>query len=266
MNVSIIGTGNIAWHLARVFEKHEIGINEVYSREISKAILFTDEIYDANPKDDLDFSESTAQIFFLCVSDNAIEEICSKILLPENALLVHTSGGKSLELITKTLEIYHDLKVNTGVFYPLMTFTKGKMVDFAEVPICIEGDTNDSEKILVDLGKKISKEIYLINSSERAVLHISAVFACNFTNHLWALSKEILEAEDLDFNLLKPLIAETFKKSMLSKHPAEVQTGPAVRGDSETIKAQIEYLSDDLDLQKVYATLSNSIIDWHKNQ
>jgi predicted short-subunit dehydrogenase-like oxidoreductase (DUF2520 family) len=266
MNVSIIGTGNMAWHLARVFEKFEIAINEIYSREFNKAMLFTDDIYDANPKDDLDFSQSQAQIFFLCVSDNAIEEICSKILLPENALLVHTSGAKSLELITKTLEIYHDLKVNTGVFYPLMTFTKGKIVDFAEVPICIEAETAESEKLLVDLGKKISKEIYLINSAERAALHVSAVFSCNFTNHLWALSKEILEAEDLEFDLLKPLISETFKKAMLAKHPAEVQTGPAVRGDSETIRAQIDYLSDDIDLQKVYSTLSDSIIDWHKNQ
>ena len=88
MNVSIIGTGNMAWHLARVFEKFEIAINEIYSREFNKAMLFTDDIYDANPKDDLDFSQSQAQIFFLCVSDNAIEEICSKILLPEKTILL----------------------------------------------------------------------------------------------------------------------------------------------------------------------------------
>lgn len=265
MNVSIIGTGNLAWHLARIFEKTEIHVSEVFGREISKAILLSDDLYDAEATDELDFSESNSQIFFLCVSDDAIEEVCSKILLPENSILVHTSGAKPMDLIINTLEIYHDLKVNAGVFYPLMTFTKGKSVDFSEIPICIEAENKETEEVLIGLGKLISKEIFLINSEERAVLHVSAVFACNFTNHLWALSKEILESEDLEFDMLKPLIKETFKKAMAAKHPADVQTGPAIRKDSDTLKSHLAYLADDEDLEKVYKTMSNSIRDWHKN-
>jgi predicted short-subunit dehydrogenase-like oxidoreductase (DUF2520 family) len=263
MNISIIGTGNMAWHLARVFEKQEIRVNEIYGREISKAILLADDLYDTKATDELDFSESESDVFFICVSDDAIEEVCSKIILPENAILVHTSGSRPMEVIVKTLEIYHDLKVNAGVFYPIMTFTKGKNINFEEIPICVEAENEETQFILVELGKMISKEIYLLNSTERAVLHIAAVFSCNFANHLWALSKEILEAEDLDFNLLKPLIAETFKKAMEAKHPAEVQTGPAIRRDDNILKNQMAYLADDEDLARVYNVISNSIKDWH---
>jgi predicted short-subunit dehydrogenase-like oxidoreductase (DUF2520 family) len=263
MNISIIGTGNMAWHLARVFEKQEIRINEIYGREISKAIILADDLYDAQATDELDFSESESDVFIICVSDDAIEEVCSKIILPENATLVHTSGSRPMEVIIKTLEIYHDLKVNAGVFYPIMTFTKGRNLDFDEIPICIEAENSETQDKLVELGKTISREIYLLNSSERATLHLSAVFSCNFTNHLLALSKAILEAEELDFELLKPLITETFKKAMAANHPADVQTGPAIRRDEEVLKKQTDYLADDEDLARVYKVISSSIQDWH---
>lgn len=263
MNISIIGTGNLAWHLARVFEKQEIRINEIYGREISKAILLADDLYDAQATDELDFSESVSEVFFICVSDDAIAEVCSKIILPENAILVHTSGSRSLNILIETLAIYHDLKVNAGVFYPIMTFTKGVNLSFDEVPICIEAENGETQNALVELAKKISREIYILNSTERAALHLAAVFSCNFTNHLWALAKEILEAEDLDFELLKPLIGETFKKAMAANHPADVQTGPAIRHDKEILEKQMGYLADDEDLAKVYKSVSNSIQDWH---
>ena len=265
MEIALLGTGNMAWHLARAIEKSGHRITDIYARDSTKAIQFAASLYDSKINQDLDFSESTAEIFILCVSDDAIEEVCSKILLPENAIIVHTSGAKSLEVLSSTLKIYHDLKTNSGVFYPLMTFTKGKEIDFKLVPVCIEAENTETEDFLIKLGKDISNDIYLVNSSERAVLHVAAVFSCNFSNHLWAISKEIVESEELDFEMLKPLIAETFKKAMAAKHPADVQTGPAIRGDQDTLATHLNYLKDDEDLTKVYQTLTESIQDWHES-
>ena len=263
MNISIIGTGNLAWHLARVFEKQELRINEVYGRDLNKAILFAEELYATESTDSLDFSESTSDIFIICVSDDALEEVCSKIILPKDSILVHTSGSRPMSVMIDTLKVYHDLKVNAGVFYPVMTFSKGINVNFDDIPICIEAENQETQDILIALGKVISKEIFLLNSEERAVLHVGAVFSCNFTNHLWALSKEILVSEDLDFNLLKPLINETFKKAMAANHPADAQTGPAMRGDENVLQKQMAYLADDEDLANVYKVISRSIQDWH---
>lgn len=264
MNVAIIGTGNVAWHLARVFEKNEILVTDIYGRDEDKAEEIGRQLYEVKINTELDFSESRADVFFVCVSDDAIAEVCSKALFPEGAIVVHTSGGRPLSDVQETLRIYHDMPVSSGVFYPVMTFTKGKAIDFLKIPIAIESENEETENLLLGLARAISNEVFLMNSKERAILHVSAVFSCNFTNHLWALSKAILDSENLEFDMLKPLIAETFKKAMASDHPADVQTGPALRGDDSSIKSHLDYLAEDEDLLEVYETLTKSIQDWHE--
>jgi predicted short-subunit dehydrogenase-like oxidoreductase (DUF2520 family) len=263
MNISIIGTGNLAWHLSQALEQAGYRIAEIYGRDVAKAIHLAGLLYSAEVKNDLDFSESNSQLFIIAVSDDAVLGVCAKMLLPENAIVVHTSGAKYLSEMQQAFQIHHDLPVNCGVFYPLMTFTKNRRIDFAHIPLCIEAADEKTEAFLVKVGSAMSDAIYLINSEERRALHVAAVFACNFTNHLWGLAKEIVESEDIEFDILKPLISETFNKAILATHPADVQTGPAVRGDQATVKKHLEYLADDDDLRKVYQTMTDSIRDWH---
>ncbi len=263
MNISIIGTGNLAWHLSQALEKAGYRIAEVYGRDVSKAIQLAGLLYSCEVKTDLDFSGSVSRLFIIAVSDDAVTGVCARMLLPENSVVVHTSGTRTLEEIEQTFHIHHDLPVSCGVFYPLMTFSRNRRIGFDHVPLCIEAADEKSEALLVKTARALSDAVYLISSEERKVLHVAAVFACNFTNHLWGLAKEILESEELEFDILKPLITETFNKAILAKHPADVQTGPAVRGDQSIIKRHLEYLSDDEDLTRVYQALSDSIRDWH---
>jgi predicted short-subunit dehydrogenase-like oxidoreductase (DUF2520 family) len=262
MTISIIGTGNIAWHLINVFEENDIRIAEIYSRKKKNAESVTGYLYDVIIKTDLDFSNSPSKVFFLAVSDDAIEEVASSILLPENSILVHTSGAKDMKVLLPVLKSNNNISL--GVFYPLMTFTKGIKVDFNRIPLCIEGENQQTLTLLMKLAAKISTSVHQISSHNRAVLHVSAVFSCNFVNHLWALGQEIVEEEDLDFELLKPLINETFRKAMKAKHPANVQTGPALRDDMSTIEKHKSIIKEDEDLLKVYTTLTKSIQDWHQ--
>ncbi|RYE44146.1 MAG: DUF2520 domain-containing protein [Sphingobacteriales bacterium] len=180
-----------------------------------------------------------------------------------NAILAHTSGTKSLDDLQKLISSFHDLPIRCAVFYPLMTFSMQKKIQIHEVPFCIESDDEAAENDLVKLAQGLSKTVYLVNSHERKVLHIAAVFACNFTNHLLALAKEITSNEDLEFDLLKPLIKETFQKALAAEHPADVQTGPAVRGDKSTINRHLVYLKEQKDLFEIYEIMSESIQQWH---
>lgn len=264
MKISLIGAGNVAWHLGLALENAGHSVIEVFSRDIKKAKYLTSFLYNAKPQNELDFSESKADLFILSVSDNAIPEVCSKLVLPENAILAHTSGTKSLKDFEELMELNHDLPVECAVFYPLMTFTMGVRLDMQTVPFCIESYSVTVREMLVKLGQQMSKTVYLVSSEERKTLHVGAVFACNFTNHLIGLSKHILDKESLDFELLKPIIRETIRKALGVEHPADVQTGPAVRGDSTTIKRHLGYLSADEDLYKVYKTLTQSIQEWHE--
>ncbi len=259
MKVSIIGSGNVGWHLGLALEAHHHPVCEVFSRQVSKAQKLSKMLYKATVKTDLDFSDSAADFFILAVSDDAMAEVCSQLILPQDAILAHTSGSKTLEDLQKLMLMHHDLPVKCAVFYPLMTFTAGKRLDFKEIPLCIEANDDATEQQLVTIAQEMSNTVYLISSDERKTLHVAAVFACNFTNHLLALAKNITDSEDLEFSLLKPIINETFKKALAAENPSEVQTGPAIRRDESIINRHLEYLKDDKNLVEIYEVLTESI-------
>ncbi|GAB3322862.1 DUF2520 domain-containing protein [Larkinella ripae] len=260
MKLSFIGAGNLAWHLAMAFENAGHFICEVYSREAKHARQLISMLYDARLSTDLNFAESEAELFVLAIPDDALETVVSELVLPENAVLVHTSGSKSLEMLHRLVTIYSDVPVQTGVFYPLQTFSKGtNPLSFDTIPLCIEASEPETEARLVTLAQELSQIVYLINSHERKVLHLAAVFACNFTNYLLGIAKDLTDSENLEFDLLRPLIEETFQKALDAGHPAQVQTGPARRGDGSTLGLHRAYLSDKPAWLQLYRMLSDGI-------
>lgn len=250
-NISFIGAGNVAWHLAQALEDAGHSILQVYSRDVLHAKELTRHLYDTQAVNALDFSQSAAELFIIAVPDDAVFDIVEHTIFPAHAVVCHTSGTLPLTTLRKF--------PHRGVFYPLQTFSKHRRMDMQKVPFCLEASNDPTEEILVALAQSISKTVYLVSSEERKVLHIGAVFACNFTNHLIALSKEILEKEGLEFSLLKPLIEETLAKALTVTDPATVQTGPAIRGDEHTIQQHLRYLKDNPLQQKLYKLLTESI-------
>ncbi|MDP5121919.1 MAG: DUF2520 domain-containing protein [Spirosomaceae bacterium] len=255
--ITLIGAGNLAWHLAKNFEAKGFTVNAVYSRKIADAKTVTAELYHAEATDSLDFSESESELFVLAVSDDALEKVAEKLHLPLDATLVHVSGSQPVSLLEEIFDDRPD--VFCGVFYPLMTFTKYKPLDFSSVPILLECADESSLKMLREIARKLTTEVHIVDSEQRKVLHLAAVFACNFTNHLLAVSQEITEANDLKFDLLKPLIYETLEKGLNAAHPADVQTGPAIRKDAKILQKHEEMLEDDPELRELYRMLSTSI-------
>ena len=250
----------MAWHLAPALETANYAVSAVYSRQLSHARQLVANLYDAHTQSDLNFADSPARLFVLAVPDDALAEVCAQLVLPENALVVHTSGSVPLSDLRQWMGVYSDVPVRTGVFYPLQSLSRSQpSPDFAMIPICIEASDADSETELVTMAEALSEQVYLVNSAERRVLHLAAVFANNFTNHLLALAQDLTEANGTSFELLKPLIAETMRKALNAAHPADVQTGPARRNDFRTIAAHRALLADEPDLLRVYNVLTESI-------
>jgi predicted short-subunit dehydrogenase-like oxidoreductase (DUF2520 family) len=257
VDISFIGAGNVAWHMAQALEEAGYQVREIYSRTLTNATALADKLYNAAPTQSLDFSASKATIFFIAVPDGQVAKIAAKLRLPEEAILVHTSGSLPLEVLQN--------HTYSGVFYPLQTFSKQKELDISRVPFCIEATDEATEQLLVSMAQHISNTVYLVSSAERKVLHIGAVFACNFTNHLLGVAKEILGREGLEFDLLKPLIRETIQKALNAEHPAFVQTGPAMRNDQQIIDAHRAYLSTYPVEEGIYHILTESIAHTKKN-
>jgi predicted short-subunit dehydrogenase-like oxidoreductase (DUF2520 family) len=254
MNVSFIGSGNLAWHLAPALDNTDFAVKEVFSLNSRHATALTERLYQAKATTSLDFSGSHSNIFIIAVSDDVIEEVAQEIVLPDDAILVHTSGSQPLSVLG------YAATPNIGVFYPLQTFTKSKKIDFKDVPVFIEAENKETEKILMVMAKAISKKVFTSNSEDRKALHIAAVFASNFTNHMLTISKDLLEQHDLDLELLKPLIAETISKS-LAIGPEDAQTGPARRGDLEILDTHVQFLKSDKKLAEIYKVISQHILD-----
>lgn len=249
--LTFIGAGNVAWHLTQALEDAGHRIAEVYSRELSHAQQLCRQLYDTQPTTSLDFSKSPSEIFIISVKDDAVAAVADQLIVPQGVTIYHTSGTLPLAVLKRF--------PNRGVFYPLQTFSKSRPLDIERVPFCLEASHPATEQQLVTLAQSISKTVYLVSSEERKILHIGAVFACNFTNHLFSIARQLVEKENLEFELLKPLIEETVAKALATDDPAKVQTGPAIRHDVQTIQHHLRYLKEQPFNQKIYKLLTESI-------
>ncbi|WP_418501107.1 Rossmann-like and DUF2520 domain-containing protein [Flagellimonas sp.] len=244
LSVVILGTGNLAMHLFRVFSAttgaqvvQVVGRNPESLRSFSEQVATTTETT----------SIKDADVYIIAVKDDAITEV-SHYLDGKKGVVVHTSGAVGMDALTPE---------NRGVFYPLQTFTKGKHIDFGKVPICIEAKEEQSLTLLRSLALTLSQNVHEVNSDQRKKLHLAAVFVNNFTNHLYGIGEEICEKEGLPFDLLKPLILETAEK-IQSMSPKEAQTGPARRNDQKSIQDHLKLLNNDKHIA-LYNLMSEAI-------
>lgn len=249
-SITFIGSGNVAWHFGKAFVAAGHSIDAVYSRQSSNAKALADLFFGCSVAVHTDFSKSNSDIFIIAISDSAIEKVVSEVTIPENAIVAHTSGSVPMKVLNKF--------PRHGVFYALQTFTKEKELNLSEVPFGIEASDEATYKKLNELALSLSEKVQPINSAQRKIVHIAAVFACNFTNHLFSISESILKKEQLDFSLLQCLIKETVQKS-LEIGPRKAQTGPAIRGDEKIIQQHLDYLSNEPEIQELYKLFSDRI-------
>lgn len=250
--IAMLGAGNVAWHLAPALEQAGHEITLVYSRTLENAETLARNLKAAKATDNPDFSEAKADLYLIAVKDSVLPDLLAKAVFPENSLVAHTSGTVPLEVFSS----YSQIK--GAVFYPLQTFSKNTPVSFSDIPFCLETTSENGMLLLEKVARSLSRQVYRISSAERKVLHLAAVFACNFTNHLFGISSEILKQNQLDFNILKPLVTQTVHKAFLQQ-PFTVQTGPAIRHDETTIQAQLDLLQNQPAYQEIYRLLTQSI-------
>lgn len=245
IKVVLIGSGNVAQHLIQAFAKSkEIKVSQVFSRRKETIVPLLDSGKITNNFNDL----AEADIYIIAVSDDAIAKVSSQLPF-KNRLVVHTSGSVPIDSL--------DNKNKRGIFYPLQTFTKGKEVDFSQIPICLESENDPDFELLEKAAQSISNNVIKSNEKQRKALHISAVFVNNFVNEMYRIGNEICEENKVPFEILKPLILETVNKVM-TLSPKEAQTGPAKRNDAQTIEAHLDFLSNE-NHAKIYKILTQSI-------
>jgi Uncharacterized conserved protein len=255
-SVCILGAGNVATHLGKSIKNAGIKVLQVYNRTKPAGIELAEDL-ECGYTSDLNEINEDASLILFCVSDSAISHIL-KSRTWENKLLVHTSG-------TIPSEIFEHYTNRFGVIYPLQTFTKEREVDFSGIPLFIIANSSDTLEGIKSFSEKLSKRVFEIDSDKKAILHLAAVFANNFSNHMYGIADELLKKNDLSFELLFPLIEETAHKAM-KLNPWKAQTGPAIRNNAGIMKKQTEMLASEPEWQKIYTFVSESIQKYYNSR
>lgn len=248
MNIVFIGAGNLATSLAKEMHRHGLRISQVYSRTADSASLLANQL-DCPWTISLNEIRTDADWYIFSVKDNVLEELIRQ-MQPNNGLWLHTAGSMQATIFEGSTSRY-------GVIYPLQTFSKSRKVDFSKIPFILETNNEKDLEELKTISGILTKDIRILNSEERKQIHLAAVFACNFANHMWDLAWRLLEEKGISPEILIPLIEETAGK-VQEITPAQAQTGPAVRYDKNVIDKHLNMLEKD-ELKTIYSLLSQSI-------
>ena len=251
-SVSFIGSGNIATHYAQALYTVGCSVDSVLSRRLPSAKKLASTV-GAKATTSYKKINKDSDFYILAVPDGMIKEVAiqlSKVIAKESIVL-HTSGATDISVIS-------DLFSNAAFAWPPQSISQNKDIDFTKVPICIGATNQKTEKKVLTLFSKITRISYRINEEQKLALHLAAVFANNFSNHMFQLAYEICEKHKLDFKLLYPILQETSNK-VIGQEPKHVQTGPAVREDHSTINKHLSLLSSDKTKKKIYSLLTDSI-------
>jgi predicted short-subunit dehydrogenase-like oxidoreductase (DUF2520 family) len=249
--ISFIGSGRVATTLALEFYQKGFVISEIWSNDLKHAISLAKKVNSTAVKK-IEKMNPQTDLFIIAVKDDFIGETAKKIP-GKNPFIVHTSGTVSLKELKK-------ISKNSGVFYPLQTFTGKSTVYLKSVPFLIEGSNSTIEKRISLIGKIISDTVLKINSEQRKKIHLSAVFVSNFPNYFYSIAETILKKEKIPFEILLPLI-ENVTTNLYHSLPSKNQTGPAIRKDKKTLAAHLELLKANKDWQKIYELISQSILN-----
>ncbi len=248
--IVIIGAGNVATHLAKALDR-AASVVQVISAHPDNAAKLAGELHDCNPAT-INAVDTSADFYIVAINDDSIADVTAT--LPRvSGIVAHTSGSTPMQSICADCQ-------GKGVFYPLQTFSKDASLDISSVPFFIEGSDEDTTMRLSHLASLISRNVYLADSDQRATLHVAAVFASNFFNHLLVESENILAADGYPLEVLEPLMRVALDKA-LSLGPEKSQTGPASRGDSKVIESHLARLSGYP--REIYSLMSEAIMDRH---
>jgi len=249
MKIVLLGAGNVATHLGLALKKAGHEILQVYSRSASSAKELSLKLR-TRPVTDATEISTKGDLYILSISDSSIAAFLKSFPV-KNTTIIHTSGSVDSKVFGKKFKSY-------GVMYPLQTFTKDRAINFQEVPLLIEGNNAASLKLIQKVADSISPHVFEIDSSTRKTIHLSAVIANNFTNHLFVQAEKILAKKNIPFPLLGPLLHETVIKAILLS-PSVSQTGPAKRGDTKIIEEHLKLLKNNPEMANIYKILSESI-------
>ena len=255
MKVAIIGSGNVASHLAICLHAiPNISVVQIISRQSENARRLGQPLHIPSSSNWRDLDRE-ADLVIIAIKDEFIEEVAQKLFLRSNQMIIHTAGSVPASILSNVSD-------NWGVLYPLQTFSLGKHINWQQIPLLITAASDEVARSIFRMASEMSQKVLMVDDAQRFSIHLAAVFSCNFSNAMWSIAASICRESKIDFDLLQPLIHETVEKLAIMT-PDQAQTGPAIRNDLGIMKKHLLALKDDPSQQKIYHLISGYIRDHH---
>jgi predicted short-subunit dehydrogenase-like oxidoreductase (DUF2520 family) len=255
-NISFAGAGRVAEALCKELFHAGFTIDKIASESPVRGKILA-AYCRAEWSSSLTFPDTT-NILIVAVPDHRLKNVLSDLKCSTDSLVVHTAGSFGLDIFPENI-------LHKGIFYPLQTFSTNRKVSFADLPFLLEASDESSSSVLRKLAESVSEKVYFIDTEKRRMLHLAAVFVCNFTNHMFTIGKDVALMSGFSFDILEPLIKETIAKA-IDAGPENSQTGPAVRHDQNTIEKHLELLSYSPELMRIYSEVTESIIEYYRTK
>lgn len=254
MKAVILGSGNVAWHIAPALRAAGLEWVQVYSRTLANAESLSRHLGGIPFTDRWEAIDPTADFYLLAVSDNALAELAKTLRLPGKTV-AHVAGSVPVSALQAVSE-------HSGVMYFFQTFSKDAPApDLRQTPVCLEASDSATARLLENLARSVSDKVSFLCSEQRQALHIGGVFVNNYVNLMYTAAYDLFGEKGMDFSLLHPLMEQTLCKAMRMP-PAQAQTGPAARGDEQVLRNHLKYLSESRQGKKyleVYRLLCQTI-------
>ncbi len=251
VRVMLIGSGRVATHMAQRLTDNGISVSLVVSRTLENAQKLAQKL-GAKASSQIPQNLDLFDFIIISVSDDAYEYYISQLKSVQKSIIVHTSGSININLFQSQIPNY-------GVLYPFQTFSFDREVDFSLIPIMIEANNEYVLNKIRKLAFALSPNVMEIDSQQRAIIHIAAVFVCNFVNHLYVEAESLLKTQNIDFSILHSLMRETTEKA-IKMSPIKAQTGPASRNDQKIINQHQKLISDEK-TRELYIKISQLIVE-----
>jgi predicted short-subunit dehydrogenase-like oxidoreductase (DUF2520 family) len=253
--IVILGTGNLATHLISALSKiQSVEVLQLFNHQPSLKAKKLARNFNLPIVFDINIIETQADLYIIAVKDQVILNLSKNLSkLNLKGIVVHTSGSQSIEVLKNSFS-------KIGVIYPLQSFYPNALINWKDTPILIEANVSKELKILKHIFSKLSNTVIEVSSDNRLRLHLAAVFACNFTNALYASAFQLIENNlgKKEVKLLFPIMKQSFEK-LENTHPLNAQSGPALRNDLNVIKAHQNLLKSNKELLEVYNQLTRLI-------
>lgn len=230
IRIGLFGAGHVGLHLLRRMHQAEgVEVTGLWNRHPARWGEWQARYPVVRRPEDM----PPADVYILALKDDVLGDFSAR-LKDRNILTVHTSGAQPSAVLQTARK---------GVFYPLQTFVRDREVDWSRVPLLVYAPDARDEKLLQDLARRLSPLVYKVDDAQRARLHVAAVFASNYTNVMVQIAYELMKDSQLNPDILKPLMEKTFAH-LLHADPHKVLTGPARRGDNDTLQRHINILKE----------------------